>query len=547
MPQQHPILDAIPTLDAEVPASQFVHSGWWVGAAVAVLLLVIAAGVSIYIRRRRRRAADEAELTPLQRALNELAEVEAEQLTLRECSLRISLLLRRYLQGELSDPALFETHEEFSRRVDSLAAVPEQCQRATRSLLDQLAELKYDDAREAPADTAHDLLRAAHDLLLSIRDAEQHNRETESRQTTAQHCFPVVALAAAGNVTRELTWAEPSWLWALLLLIPLLFLRRRMGAAGSIRLPSLSIIRDQLRAPRSLVGRLGPILFVLSAALLLVSLARPQWRNEHEEQKVSGIDIMIACDLSGSMSIADMSFTLRDEQGQLRRATVDRLKAAKHVISSFIAGRPNDRIGLLAFAGRAKLCSPLTLDHAILKDIMAQFYLADPGSFGRPATPGYVEPDGTAIGTAIAGAATRLHERKETKSKVIILVTDGVSNSGTLSPVDAARQAAKLGIKIFTIAIGRDERLSRYTADVDTFDEKTLREIADITGGRFYRAGSGAQLQEAFRSIDSLEKTDATRRRLVSYESLFMYPLGLAGLLLALGFSFSFLRTRSAP
>ena len=358
---------------------------------------------------------------------------------------------------------------------------------------------------------------------------------------------PYLADAAAPGATRELTWAAPAWLWALLLLLPLLALRRRSGTAASISHPTLRFISAQLVRPKKLAGRLGPIFYTLAGAALMVALAQPQWRNEHEEQKVSGIDIMIACDLSGSMSIADMTFTGRNAVGLTTQTTVDRLRAAKHVIKEFINSRPNDRIGLVAFAGKAKLCSPLTLDHSIVHYIIDQFYLAEPDGFGRVARPGYIEEDGTAIGTAIASAATRLHERQETKSKVIILVTDGVNNSGSLSPVDAATQAAQLGIKIFTLAIGKDERLSRYTANVDTFDEKTLREIARITGGRFYRASSGTQLKKAFASIDQLEKTDITRRKLVSYKALFPYPLSLAGLLLLLGLVLSSLRPRPAP
>ena len=354
-------------------------------------------------------------------------------------------------------------------------------------------------------------------------------------------------LADAPGATRELTWAAPAWMWALLLLLPLLLLRRRAGAAASITHPTLRLISAQLTRPRSLAGRLGPICYVLAAAALIVALAQPRWRDEYEEQKVSGIDIMIACDLSGSMSIPDMTFVGRNNRGRPAQTTVDRLRAAKHVINEFIASRPNDRIGLVAFAGKAKLCSPLTLDHAIVRYIIDQFYLAEPDGFGRVARPGYIAEDGTAIGTAIASAATRLNERQETKSKVIILVTDGVNNAGSISPIDAAQQAAQLGIKIFTIAIGKDERLSRYTAQVDTFDEKTLREIARLTGGRYYRASSGAQLQKAFSSIDQLEKTDATRRKLVCYEALFPYPLSLAGLLLLFGLATSSLRPRTSP
>ena len=353
--------------------------------------------------------------------------------------------------------------------------------------------------------------------------------------------------AAADGATRELAWAAPAWLWALLLLLPMAMLRRRRGSSASVAHPTLRFISARLAQPRRLAGRLGPICYLLAAAALIVALAQPRWRDEYEEQKVSGIDIMIACDLSGSMSIPDMTFVGRNNRGLPTQTTVDRLRAAKHVINEFIASRPNDRIGLVAFAGKAKLCSPLTLDHSIVRYIIDQFYLAEPDGFGRGARPGYIEEDGTAIGTAIASAATRLHERVETKSKVIILVTDGVNNAGSLSPTEAAQQAAQLGIKIFTIAIGKDERLSRYTANVDTFDEKTLREIARITGGRFYRASSGAQLEKAFSNIDRLEKTDATRRKLVSYEALFPYPLTLAGILLLLGLAAGILRPRSAP
>jgi Ca-activated chloride channel family protein len=238
---------------------------------------------------------------------------------------------------------------------------------------------------------------------------------------------------------------------------------------------------------------------------------------------------------------------VRDSNNRVRQQAVDRLTAAQHVLKEFIDGRPNDRIGLVAFAGRAKLCSPLTLDHGIVRYVIDQFYLAQPGGFGRQARPGYIEQDGTAIGSAIASAATRLNERKETKSKVIILVTDGVNNSGSISPIEAAKQAAELGIKIFTIAIGRDERISRYTANVDTFDEATLKEIAETTGGRFYRASSGAGLMRAFASIDQLEKTDVKRRTLQSYDELFPWPLAVACLLLTLGCLLHFTRPRPAP
>lgn len=351
---------------------------------------------------------------------------------------------------------------------------------------------------------------------------------------------------AEPTASREFLFAEPLWLWGLLPLLLLLLLRRRTGSTAHVVHPTIHFAGKYLQKPARLAGQLGPVLLALSSACTLLALARPQWKNQHTEQTVSGIDIMIACDLSGSMNQRDMLFRTTDESGQKRRVAVDRLTAAKVVMREFIEGRPNDRIGLVAFAGKAKLCSPLTLDHGIVNYIIGQFYLASSDGF-YTTRPGYIEEDGTAIGTAIASAATRLNERKETKSKIIILVTDGMSNKGTISPLEAARLAAEMGIKIFTIAIGKDERISRYTSDVDTFDEKTLREIAHITGGQFYRASSGARLKKAFESIDQLEKTDATKRTLISFDELFPYPLAMAILLLAAGISLDFARPRPAP
>ena len=346
---------------------------------------------------------------------------------------------------------------------------------------------------------------------------------------------------AVVEASREFTFAQPGWLWALPAILLFLFLRRRRGTTASLVHPTIRFAAARLHRPATLAGRIGPICMALAMAALIVAMARPQWKNQHTEQTVSGIDIMIACDLSGSMASQDMLFTSKDRLGRTQRAAIDRLTAAKYVISEFITGRPNDRIGLVAFAGKAKLCSPLTLDHGIVRYIIQEFYLAD------DRRPGYISEDGTAIGTAIASAALRLNERKETKSKVIILVTDGMSNRGSISPIDAAKQAAELGIKIFTIAIGKDERLSRYTANVDTFDEKTLKEIARITGGQFYRASSGARLKKAFENIDKLEKTEAKRRTLISFDELFPWPLAAAALFLLLGILLNFARRRSAP
>lgn len=359
--------------------------------------------------------------------------------------------------------------------------------------------------------------------------------------------FITAAAAAETESSSEFQFAAAGWLWLLLPLLGLLLLRRRTGAATGIMHPTVRFIAPLLRKPATLAGRIGPICLTLAAMALVTALARPQWKNHYLEQMVSGIDIMIACDLSGSMAQRDMVFRTADERGKYRRTVTDRVTAAKHVIGEFIEGRPNDRMGLVAFAGKAKLCSPLTLDHAILRYIIEQFNTATRHPLTGAEIPGYMMEDGTAIGTAIASAATRLQQRHDTKSKVIVLVTDGANNQGTLPPIEAARQAAALGIRIFTIAIGRDDRISAYTADVDAFDEKTLREIASITGGRYYRASDGLDLRKAFDSIDKLEKTDAKRRTFITYDELFLYPLGLAGALLLFGTVLLLVRPHPAP
>ena len=355
--------------------------------------------------------------------------------------------------------------------------------------------------------------------------------------------FPSPALfAQVIDAKREFLFAAPAWLWCLLLVLPLFFLRRRRGADACINHPTLRLVQHQLKAPVQVAGWLGPLSYTLALVSLIIALANPQWRNERHEQKVSGIDIMIAADLSGSMSAQDMLFDTRDNRGRRVRKVTDRLAAAKYVISDFISHRPNDRLGLVAFAGRAKLCAPLTLDHGLLTSIIREFYLSNP----MTRQPGYINEDGTAIGSAIASAAARLEEREDTKSKVIILVTDGESNAGTITPIDAARQAATLGIKIFTIAIGKDDRISS-TVMGSGVNEKSLREIAKITGGRYFRASSGQSLMDAFSDIDRLEKSEAKKRTIISYQSLYIYPMALACLLLAMGFALNSIRPRPAP
>lgn len=231
------------------------------------------------------------------------------------------------------------------------------------------------------------------------------------------------------------------------------------------------------------------VLRVVAMAMIIIVLARPQSTNRWQNTEVEGIDIMLAMDVSTSMLAMDLS--------------PNRLEAAKQVAAEFVNGRPNDNIGLTIFAGESFTQCPLTVDHAVLLnmlnsvkcDIVAQ---------------GIIE-DGTAIGMGVANAVSRLKESKA-KSKVIILLTDGSNNSGEISPEAAAEIAKQFGIRVYTIGVGTNgEAPYPYNGHVINvpveIDETTLNKIATITDGSFYRATSNSKLKEVYEKIDQLERT----------------------------------------
>jgi len=250
-------------------------------------------------------------------------------------------------------------------------------------------------------------------------------------------------------------------------------------------------------------------------------MARPVWRNEFQNRSASGIDIMIAFDVSLSMDIDDFI-----EDGN----RVRRIDVAKAVVDDFISRRPDDRIGLVAFAGRPRDASPITLDHKWLRSALGELRLND--QFDR----GTIKEQGTAIGSALAAASSRLDAR-DAKSKIIVLITDGASNSGKISPIEAAEHAKTLGIKIYTIAIGTKEgRVDRSIMrfPYQEFDIPTLKKIASLTGAEHYWAQNLKALRETFTTIDQLEKTEAKTLTVIEDTELFPWFLGLT-LLAALG------------
>ena len=310
----------------------------------------------------------------------------------------------------------------------------------------------------------------------------------------------------------SVTFANP-WLLLLLFLLPLLaLLHGGRGAAPAVIFSSLQPLRALGRIRRSRVGGWLTSLLLLALALLITGLARPQSGTVISHVEASGIDIMLALDVSRSMLAED--FTVGGER-------VNRLVAVKQVTQKFIEGRPNDRIGILCFAGRPYLVSPLTLDHDWLLQNLERVKI------------GLVE-DGTAIGSAIASSANRLKD-KEAKSKIIVLLTDGDNNAGKVTPATAAEAAKALGIKVYTVGAGTrgfapmpmQDMFGRtvYRNVKVEVDEETLKKIAEVSSGQFYRATDTKTLNQIFEQIDKLEKSTVELSQYKQYRDLFPWFL----------------------
>lgn len=329
-------------------------------------------------------------------------------------------------------------------------------------------------------------------------------------------------------------FAQPQFLW-LLLLIPLAaWLKGKFGKQPAVRFPSTSIARKIGSRTKSRAGSFLTALSLLAMALLIVALARPQLAKGTTEVESSGIDIMLAIDVSSSMEAMDF---------KLKGQRVNRLEAVKDTVAKFIRKRPNDRIGLTAFAGRPYLVSPLTNDHDwLLKRLDATRI-------------GQVE-DGTAIGSAIASAANHLHDTRA-KSRIAILLTDGMNNAGKASPLTAAEAAKTLGIKVYTIGAGtrgeapmpvRDAfgRTRLRMARVD-IDEKTLTGIARMTGGEYFRATDTESLEGIYKEIDQMETTTRKLKKYEQVDDLYAYAAFPGTFLMLASFALANTRFRRLP
>jgi len=315
---------------------------------------------------------------------------------------------------------------------------------------------------------------------------------------------------------NNITFAYP-WVLYLLLIIPLLiawYIFRGMKSQSSVTYSSLQIFKDVPSTLREKIRHIPTSLRLIAIVLLIVALARPQNFSSGENISTEGIDISMVLDISGSMLAEDLK--------------PNRLEAAKNVIDKFIEGRISDRIGLVVFARDAFTQCPLTIDYSVLRNLLLDI------------KSGMIE-DGTAIGNAIANGVNRLKD-SDAKSRIIILLTDGVNNSGEVDPVSAAEIAATFGIRVYTIGVGTRGEAPypvqtpfgiRYQMVPVEIDEGVLQNIAKITDGQYFRATSNRTLQDIYDKIDKLEKSKV---EITSYKnaSELYYPWLFGGIIFIL-------------
>lgn len=309
---------------------------------------------------------------------------------------------------------------------------------------------------------------------------------------------------------------HPNYLYLLLLLIPLIvwYVARLSKVQASFRLASNQPFKDKKKSFRVYMRHLPFVLRLVAIALVVLIVARPQAVNSWEETETKGIDIVLAIDISGSMLAQDLQ--------------PNRLDAAKKVAAEFITDRPNDNIGLVIFAGESFTQCPMTTDHKILLNLLNDI------NFG-------MIDDGTAIGLGLANAVNRLKD-SASQSRVVILLTDGTNNRGQIAPLTAADLARSYGIRVYTVGVGTKGmaptpvqtpfgiRVQNMPVDID---ERTLTEIATITGGKYFRAEDNKGLRNIYQEIDEMEKYLINVQNITRKQELY-FPLALLAMALIL-------------
>lgn len=316
---------------------------------------------------------------------------------------------------------------------------------------------------------------------------------------------------------KNFEYSRPEFLWLLIIIIPMIawYIWKTKGNTAKYQLSNLRAFENQSMPAVYYLQHILFVFRVFAIALLIIALARPKMMIENSTSTTEGISVALSIDISSSMLAQDFD--------------PDRLEVAKEEAINFISGRPNDRVSVVAFAGESFTQCPLTTDHATAINLLRQLET------------GIIE-DGTAIGLGLANAITRLKD-DDAKSKVVILLTDGVNNSGSIAPLTAADMAASLGIRVYTIGIGRNGTapypvqtpfgVQMQQMEVQ-IDENILQEIATKTGGVYFRATDSEKLSEIYEEIDKLEKTIFEKEENIQYKDYFMPFLILAIILLLL-------------
>jgi Ca-activated chloride channel homolog len=315
---------------------------------------------------------------------------------------------------------------------------------------------------------------------------------------------------------NRITFAEPLFLYLLVLVAAMIvfYIIKQQKTSASLRMPGLQAFDETSPTFRHYLRHLLFAFRTIGIILLIIVLARPQAINKFQNISTEGIDIVLTIDISGSMLARDFR--------------PDRLEASKNVATEFISGRPYDRMGLVVFSGESFTQCPLTTDHAVLINLL------------REIQSGMIE-DGTAIGMGLATAVNRIKD-SEAKSKVIILLTDGVNNRGEIAPATAAGIAKTYGIRVYTIGVGT-QGMAPYPVNTPfgiqyqdmpvEIDEGILKEISETTGGKYFRATDNNKLTEVYREIDNLEKSKIDVRQFSRKEEKYFIPALIAFCLLA--------------
>lgn len=328
----------------------------------------------------------------------------------------------------------------------------------------------------------------------------------------------------------DITFSNPNILWLLLGLIPLAggYIWYQSQLNASLQISSLKNLEQAPISWKYYLRHLPPVFRFFSIGLLIVALARPQSSESFQDKEVEGIDIVMCTDISGSMQAMDFK--------------PNRLEAAKDVVKQFIDSRPNDRIGLVIFAGESFTQCPLTTDHGVVVNLLNEV------------KEGMLE-DGTALGLGLATSVVRLKD-SEAKSKVVIFLTDGVNNTGEVSPQTAGEIAREFGVRVYTIGVGTQGQapmpvqtpfgMQTQMMDVE-IDEEVLTEIAQLTGGKYYRATNKSSLEQIYQEIDQLERTRISVIEFSEKSDEYLPFVLLAGLLFFLEILLRYTLFRTVP